>query len=51
MAPHIGVEHLADLAPDLVEVRAVIIRYETAKVAANSRCFERKKERDYEHEQ
>jgi len=51
LATHIRVKHLADLAPDLIEVGAIVIRHQAAKVATHRRRFECEKKRDDKHEQ
>lgn len=48
LAAHIRVQHLADAAPDLVEVGAVVGGNETPQYSFDGSCIERKEKRDDE---
>jgi len=50
LSANVGVQHLADLAPDLVEVGPIVIRHQPAQDAPEGRRVEREKEGDDEHQ-
>src|SRR5713101_7054510 len=51
LAAHVRVQHLADAAPDLVEVGAVVGGHETPKRPLDGCSVEREEERDDERKQ
>ena len=51
LAAHVRVEHLADAAPDLVEVGAVVVGHEAPEDPPERCGVEREQEGDDEHEQ
>ena len=51
LTPQVGVKHLSDAAPDLVEVGAVVVRHETPEDPSKRRGVESQEESHDEREQ